>query len=101
MQHASGPVAHKIANKRRDLFLDLAQCRRLLDVATRAVCDLIEAVIKTGARAGELTGLTWRTFDAPTKAASFAGKTGPMTVPLNTDALALFKRLKKGKAPGD
>ncbi len=42
-----------------------------------------------------------RSIDARTKAAKFVGKTGSRTVPLSPPAVALFKRLCKGRAAGD
>ncbi len=92
---------YKNAGKRRDLYLDLRQRRALLKAIDGAVRDLIEAVIVTGCRAGELTSMTCGAFDARTKAARFMGKTGSRTVPLSPPAVALFKRLSKGRAPGD
>jgi integrase len=92
---------HKNAGKRRDLYLDIKQRRALIKVASGALRDLIEAVIVTGCRAGELTSMTRGAFDARTKAASFKGKTGARTVPLSPDAVALFTRLSKGKGHDD
>jgi len=87
------------ANRRRDLYLDLKQRRALLKAATGAVRDLIEAVIVTGARAGELVNAIRSQFDARTMSMTFAGKTGSRTVPLSPDAVTLFKRLAKDKLP--
>lgn len=92
---------HKNAGKRRDLYLDIKQRRALLKAASGALRDLIEAVIVTGCRAGELTSMTRGAFDDRTKAASFTGKTGSRTVPLSPDAVKLFKRLAEGKQPGE
>lgn len=87
------------ANNRRDLFLDLAQRRALLQNASGGIKDLIEAVMLTGARAGELTKATRRQFDHRTGSMTFDGKTGARTVPLSPDAVALFTRLAKSKLP--
>lgn len=87
------------ANNRRDLFLDLAQRRALLENAMGGARDLIEAVMLTGARAGELTKATRRQFDHRTGSMTFSGKTGPRTVPLSPDAVALLSRLAKSKLP--
>lgn len=89
----------KDASRRRTLYLDLAQRRALLNAATGALRDLLEAAMTTGARAGELTSATRSQFDARTGSMSFQGKTGPRSVPLSPAALALFKRLSKGKLP--
>lgn len=87
------------ANKRRDLYLDLGQRRALLAAATGAVRDLIEAVIVTGARAGELTSATRRQFDERTGSITLTGKTGTRMVPLSPAAVTLFTRLAKSKLP--
>lgn len=84
-------------NKRRDLFLGLAQRRAFLKAAKGAVRDLIEATTLTGARAGELVNATVSQFDERTKSMTFIGKTGTRTVPVSTAAVKLFKRLATGK----
>lgn len=94
------------AKRRRDLYLDIKQRRALLKAAKGAVRDLIEAVILTGARAGELTQATVGQFDARTKSMTFTsgkGNEGPRsrTVPLSPAAVKLFSRLAKDKARGD
>lgn len=91
---------HKNADKRREIFLDLAQRRALLAAASGAVRDLIEAVIVTGARPGELAGALRNAFDARTRTLKLTGKTGTRTVPLSPAALALFERCAKSKLPG-
>lgn len=87
------------AGKRRDLYLDITQRRALRDAAKGNVRDLIEAVILTGARAGELTSALRRQFDSRTKSMTFIGKTGSRTVPLSDAAVALFKRMSESKLP--
>lgn len=86
-------------DNRRDLFLDLAQRRALLQHATGGVRDLIEAVMLTGSRAGELTGAKRAQFDARTASMTFIGKTGKRSVPLSPPAVALFKRLAQNRLP--
>jgi integrase len=88
-----------VPDNRRTLFLDLAQRRRLLAAATGGVRDLIEGVMTTGARAGELTSATCGQFDVRTGTMKFTGKTKTRTVPLTPAAFALFKRLSKNKLP--
>lgn len=96
-----GDVApHKGASRRRDLFLDLKQRRALLEAATGALRDLMEAVALTGARAGELVNATRAQFDARTGSMTFIGKTGRRDVPLSPAALDQFKRLAMSKLPG-
>jgi len=88
------------ATQRRALFLDLKQRRKLLSVCKGSLRDLVEAVALTGARAGEVVSATRGQFDARLGNITFRGKTGARTVPLSAPALALFKRLAKGKLPG-
>jgi integrase len=87
------------ATQRRTLFLDLKQRRKLLDSAEGALRDLIEAAALTGARAGELVNATRGQFDARVISITFKGKIGARTIPLSAPAIALFKRLAKGKLP--
>jgi integrase len=89
----------KDASQRRTLYLDLKQRRALLAAADGAFRDLLEAAMVTGARAGELVNATRSQFDGRTGSMTFKGKTGARTVPLSPAALALFKRLAKGKLP--
>lgn len=92
--------AHKAAGRRRDLFLDIGQRRKLIEAAgAGALQDLMQAVALTGARAGELTGAKRSQFDARTGMMTFIGKTGRRDVPLSPPALALFKRLSESKLP--
>lgn len=87
------------ASKRRTLFLDLRQRRKLIDAVSGGLRDLLEAAALTGARAGELTALKRSDFDSRLGTLAFAGKTGPRTVQLSPAAMELFKRLAKGKLP--
>jgi integrase len=87
------------AGKRRDLFLDLKQRRKLLECAEGAVRDLIEAAALIGARAGELTSARRSQFDGRLQTIALNGKTGARTIPLSPAALKLFRRLAKGKLP--
>jgi integrase len=86
-------------DNRRDLFLDLAQRRALLQHASGAVRDLIEAVMLTGTRAGELTSAKRSQFDDRTASMTFIGKTGKRSVPLSPQSVILFKRIAQGKQP--
>ena len=87
------------ATQRRMLFLDLKQRRKLLECADGALRDLIQAATLTGARAGELVNATRSQFDARVRSITFKGKVGARTIPLSAPAIALFKRLAKGKSP--
>jgi integrase len=86
---------------RRDLFLDIKQRRALLKTASGGARDLIEAVILTGARAGELVKASRSQFDSRTKSMTFKGKTGTRTVPISPAAVKLFSQLAKGKGADD
>lgn len=84
---------------RRDLFLDLAQRRALLDQCAGSLRDLIEAAALTGARAGELVKARRKQFDERTQSITFIGKTGTRTIPLAPAAVVLFARRSKDKLP--
>jgi integrase len=90
---------HKKADKRRETFLDLAQRRALLATATGAVRDLIEAMMVTGARPGELASALRSAFDVRTRTLKLSGKTGDRSVSLSPAAVTLFERLAKDKLP--
>ncbi len=90
---------HRKADGRREIFLDLAQRRALLEAAQGNLRDLIEAALLTGARPGELVTATRTAFDARTKLLKLSGKTGPRDLPLTGAALTLFERLAKSKLP--
>lgn len=93
---------HKNAGKRRELYLDRTQRKALHKAAAGALRDLLDAVMLTGGRAGELTHATVSDFDARQKTLVLSGKTGPRTVSVQSPAaLRLFKRLTKGKKPDE
>ncbi len=93
------PYLH--ADRRRELFLDIAQRRALLSAASGAIRELLAAATLTGARPGELVRACVGQFDARTRTMRFVGKTGPRIVPLSAQAVALFERLAAGHAPAD
>ncbi len=90
---------HKDADGRREIYLDLAQRRALLEACSGGARDLVEAAALTGARPGELANAIRSQFDARTGEMTFDGKTGKRKVPLSPAALDLFKRLAKSKLP--
>jgi integrase len=98
-QEWAGVKQYEKADGRREIFLDLAQRRALLAAATGAVRDLIEAVMLTGARPGEVAGALRSAFDARSRTLKLTGKTGTRTIPLSPAALALFKRVSESKLP--
>ncbi|HJS89803.1 MAG TPA: hypothetical protein VJ738_07540 [Steroidobacteraceae bacterium] len=87
------------ADRRRETYLDFAQRRALLAAADGAVRDLIEAVMLTGARPGEVAHAQRSAFDGRTKTLTLSGKTGRRTVPLSPAAIELFERVSKSKLP--
>jgi integrase len=89
----------KGAAQRRELFLDIFQRRALLAHAAGGTCDLIEAAMYTGCRAGELTSARRSAFDPRTRTLSVSGKTGSRTMPLAPAAVELFQRLSRDKLP--
>jgi integrase len=93
------------ADSRREIFLDIAQRRALLEATTGSVRDLIEAALWIGARPGELAKATRAQFDAQAKTLKLFHRKGNGTVRerhvvLTGAALALFERLAKSKLPG-
>lgn len=88
-----------VTNGRRTLYLDITQRRALMAECTGALRDLVEAVMLTGARAGEITNALRGQFDPRTGSMTFTGKTGSRTVPLAPAALALFRRAAQPKLP--
>jgi integrase len=97
----AGIQQHKNAGRRRTLYLDRVQRRKLIDACTGGLRDLIEAATLTGARAGELTTARVGSFDARQKILSVTGKTGSRAVLLSPSAVALFSRRSEGRNPGD
>src|SRR2546429_2768213 len=93
-------VPLKGASARRELFLDVAQRRKLLAKSEGGIRRLIEAVMHTGCRAGELTSARRSAFDARTKSLTVSGKTGPRTIPLTPASIALFTQFARDKMPG-
>jgi integrase len=89
----------KGASRRRELFLDVTQRRALLANSEGAVRRLMEAVMHTGCRAGELTNARRSSFDARTKSLTVTGKTGARTIPLTLAAVQVFTQFAKDKLP--
>lgn len=89
----------KGAYRRRELFLDVTQRRALLADAQAAVGHLMQAVMYTGCRAGELTNARRSAFDARTKSLCVSGKTGTRMIPLTDTAVEFFSKLLKDKQP--
>ena len=90
---------HKAAGARRDLYLDRAQRRALLEHAEPAVRDLMECIVLTGCRPGDPAAVLRRDYDARSGSVTFRTKGHLRTVPLSPPAKSLFDRLAKGKLP--
>jgi integrase len=88
------------ASRRRELFLDVTQRRALLASSQGGIRRLLEAVMHTGCRAGELTSARRSAFDARTKSLTVTGKTGTRMIPLTPAAVDLFSAFAKDKLPG-
>ncbi len=79
--------------------LDVTQRRKLLANSKGGIRRLVEAVMHTGCRAGELTSARRSAFDARTKSLNVTGKTGSRTIPLTPASVALFAQFAKDKMP--
>jgi integrase len=90
---------HKGVDKRRTLFLDLAQRRKLKEAAGESTGDLIAGIALTGARPGDLRTVRRSHYDSRTKSVNFGSKDAPRTVPLSKAGIELFDRLAKDKLP--
>ncbi len=90
---------HKGVDKRRTLFLDVDQRRKLRDNAIGGADDLVAGMALTGARPGDLVTARVSQYDSRTKSVGFGSKEHPRTVPLSAAAAVLFDRLVKDKLP--
>lgn len=89
----------KDADGRRELYLDRAQRRALLNAAEQNVRDLIECIALTGCRPGDPAVALRRHYDAKTGSVTFMTKGRIRTIPLSPTAKALLDRLAKDKPP--
>ncbi|MFM2044716.1 MAG: hypothetical protein RLY86_3292 [Pseudomonadota bacterium] len=82
----------------RAVFLDPAQCTRLLNGSSGSFRALVTGALLTGCRAGELKGMRVRDF-APSSGLVHVrdGKTGPRDVYLTAEGLAFFASLTAGR----
>lgn len=99
VQEWNGVKQYAKADGRREIFLDLAQRRALLEAAPGAIGDLIQAALLIGGRPGELATALRGAFDARTKTIRLSGKSGARDVPLAGAALVLLERLARSKLP--
>jgi integrase len=87
----------------REVFLDLEQSRRLINVTAGAFRNFVTAALLTGARPPhELAGLKVRHLHADLGSLTIVdGKTGPRDVVLTSEAVGFFERVAAGRAPDD
>ena len=83
----------------RILFLTDKQVAALLDKAEGAFKDLLTAAKLTGARYGELAGITVADLDVSQGRLHLTGKTGTRWCYLSDTALTWFKQQAKSKTP--
>ncbi len=78
---------------------EIARLHRALDGRTRKTnreqADIIRLLLLTGCRRGEIVQLRWSEVDGDRLVLS-DGKTGPRTVPLNTQARRILERQPRG-----
>ncbi len=89
----------KVAARRKDAFLSMAQRKALLEACPDDLSLLVKAMLLTGARPGELAKLNTADFDKRLSCLTLTGKTGPRTVAVSAQAAAFFSEQIKGKLP--
>ncbi len=81
---------------------EVARLHGVLDAQTRRggrqQADIIRLLLLTGCRKGEIMGLRWSEVHSGMLALADS-KTGPRTVPLNTQARAILDRQPRGESP--
>jgi len=87
----------------RQIHLDIAQSRRLINSCSGAFRNLVTAALLTGARPpGELAGVRVRHFHPELRILSLPdGKTGPRDVVLTEEAVVFFQSVAAGRSPDD
>lgn len=90
---------HPNADGKREIYLDLAQRRALLDACGPDLRDFLSCIALTGCRPGDPAAMIRRDYDGRTASAKFKTKTGERTIPVSDAAKALFDRMAKGKLP--
>jgi integrase len=92
---------YKDVGRARDVFLDEAQCKRLINVTSGAFRNLVTAALLTGARAPhELAGMHVRDFRANLGILTVvAGKTDDRDIVLTNEAVRFFTGLSTGRDP--
>ena len=87
------------AGTRRDIYLDVAQRRAMLEAAQGPVRDLIEFVALTGCRPGDPAAALREDYDARTGIIRLRTKRHDRRIPLSPSARALLDRLAMSKLP--
>jgi integrase len=84
----------------RDVHLDAAQAKRLINACDGALRDLVTAGLMTGARLGELVNLRVRHFRADLGTLSVVdGKTGAREIVLTSEGIVFFEAIAAGRDP--
>ena len=106
--HVEVNPAQRIPPNRRPAltrFLSREEVGRLHEVLDRQTrgrdrqqADIVRLLLLTGCRRGEIAGLRWAEVRADMLALADS-KTGPRTVPLNTQARAILDRQPRGESP--
>lgn len=90
------------SGKRRERFLTLDERHRLLNACPNDLRQLVQALLLTGARPGEIAAATVTSFDKQMGTLALEGKTGRRLVSLSSAAMEFFAdmaRDKIGNAP--
>ena len=84
----------------REVHLDAAQAKRLINTCEGALRKLVTAGLLTGARLGEMVNLRVRHFRADLGTLSVVdGKTGAREIVLTSEAIAFFESIAAGRDP--
>ncbi|MGZ8217883.1 tyrosine-type recombinase/integrase [Methylomagnum sp.] len=85
------------SGKRREHFLTLDERRALLDACPADLRDLVQALLLTAARPGEIAAATVGDFDRRAGTLALNGKTGRRLVSLSSAAITFFSETAKDK----
>lgn len=85
------------SSKRRERFLTLDERRRLLDACPDDLRQLVQALLLTGARPGEIAAATVGDFDKRVGTLALEGKTGRRLVSLSSAAIEFFANVARNK----
>lgn len=85
------------SGKRREHFLTLDERRALLDACPADLRDLVQALLLTACRPGEIAAATVGDFDRKAGTLALDGKTGRRLVSLSSAAIKFFTEASKDK----